>query len=130
MPQTVASFDPRLIEALRVGSRQILRIPLATHAQAERLRFRFHTLKAALRREKHPLTIVTDKTHVKISTKRDAIAWLEVRPADSEFADVLAAALPHVEAPNPTPIIHSEPAPESHLSELSESIRSVINKET
>ena len=127
MPQSVASFDPKLIEALRVGSRQTLRIPLATYGQAHRLRFRLHSLLAALRRESSPLVIVTEKVHIKISKKHELRAWLEIRPADSELAAAIAEALPGTQQVQ-THIMSGEPSTDRETETLGTAISDVIGK--
>ena len=125
---TVASFPPEFVEALRVGARQRLRVDLATFRDADRLWHRFDSLKAALRRENSQFCIVTDKTLLNISEEGRSPAWLEIRPANSEFADILAAAFPPPDAPCPTSIVHSEVMTDFGLTKLARRIREMSDK--
>lgn len=95
----VAAFSPALIDLLVSGANSRQEIPNSGTNAAEiraqwkrlyTLRTRLHELRAAMRREKHPMLSVVERTVISIQP-RPSPEPLVLHPRDSEFDDLLAA---------------------------------------
>ena len=87
----VASFDALLLELFRRAATEPVRVVLPSPAAAHRLRFRLHSLREAMRREKHPALALAEAVTIRIVQSIDS-AVLLASPSDAEFADVLGVA--------------------------------------
>lgn len=88
----VTSFDARLIELFRIAADRPVRVIVATRSAATRLRFRLHSLRKAMRKEKHPMLNIAEAVTVKIKAQTNGTWLLLAVPTDADFADALTSA--------------------------------------
>lgn len=92
----VASFGPELMEILLRGAREKVDIPCPNQRFMKHLQARIHMLRGAMAREKHhDYGLVTHARTSRSWNKEkgvDVDCVLTIRPNDSQFTEVLAAA--------------------------------------
>ena len=89
---TSSSFGPELIALLQQGAISPIPVALPSRSHATRLRFRLHQLIKALERENSPIAKHCARVSISISPGDPPV--LTVKPADADFAQFVAAALP------------------------------------
>lgn len=104
---SLENFDPRLLEAWRLASKEPVRIPVTTRAQAITLRHRLYRLRAELRTLEHPLSKSAERAKVSIVAIGPSKFEVVVAPADDEFDAALRAA--KLEVPPPEALESSFP---------------------
>jgi len=95
MPRTlrVASFAPELLELYRRGALTSISITLSDLKSAQRLRYRLHTLRAAMRAESHHLTSIAEKVQFALtSNSENEEVILTARPSDNDFLGAIRRA--------------------------------------
>lgn len=100
MPRTlrVASFAPELLELYRRAAREPVSITLSNLKAAQRLRYRLHTLRAAMRAESHNLTSIAEKVQFTLTSNEvDDEVILTARPADDNFLPAIRRAGVNIE---------------------------------
>lgn len=121
MTTKVVSFGPELMAALVQGSKdeKIVSMP---YKEAVVARARMHSLRAAMRKEKHPLADIvaiakvtirwgpevatsTSRKGVKYPTDNNSIVDLVISPRDSTFRKAFEKAGIKVEQPEATPVL-------------------------
>ena len=102
----VSSFGPELMELLIQGSTREVRVPCESMKQMKFLQMRIQTLRGAMAKEKHPQYAIATRARVSCtwdfehfpSTKNQRFpphakgCVLIIRPQDSQFTSILAAA--------------------------------------
>ena len=89
-----SAADPRFFEAFRRAAAERIEIPTKSKKSAQRLRARFHSLRAAMRVEHHYMLSFAERVSfsiVEIDTEHGQWA-LVARPADSEFISAFESA--------------------------------------
>ena len=100
MPRTlrVASFAPELLEIYRRGARDVISITLTDLKAAQRLRYRLHTLRAAMRSENHHLLSIAEKVPFALVANSDNnTVVLTASPSDDDFLPAIRRAGVNIE---------------------------------
>ncbi len=87
----VSSFGSRLFEFWRRALNERIAIPVATHQEAVRLRFRLYELRSAMREEEHPAVEAANRVTLRIYARPDGTYKVVGEPGDSEFDEALTA---------------------------------------
>ena len=117
----VTSFAAEFLELYRRAAQEEIRVTLATPAAAKRLRARLHSLRVALRDERHDLRTIAEGVQISIE---DSV--LIAKPSDDNFIEALQAAGIVIEEPRVLTSLRDLPVPEdaSHpYGRLSSTIR-------
>lgn len=85
----VSSFGPELLEALRRGSNGRCEYDFESYQVAFKFLSRINALRAAMRREKHPLWEAVLRAGVRINKKENPCRVI-IEPRDAEFRSALA----------------------------------------
>ncbi len=88
----VRSYDPHLLELLRLGSMQEFRVKQPSVTSAQRLRARLNNLRRDMRREDHELVPIVEKVALSIENQPDGTAVLYVHMNDDKFVDAIREA--------------------------------------
>ena len=105
----VSSYAPELMELLKVAAQREVLIKFDTEHDAQRFRFRCHSLRREMRKSNHDLVSIANSVEFRIRQTKGT--WLVAAgPADTSFVDKLKDAGIIVELPNRPPA-SNEPAP-------------------
>ena len=90
----VTSFAPEFLEFYRQAAREPKTIYLKTESEAISLRARLHSLRRAMRKEEHPLTLIANSVTISVTaSQRYEGRWLLTgNPCDKSYLPALAAA--------------------------------------
>lgn len=121
MTRPVASFDARLLELFRRAATEPVRVILPTSKAANRLRFRLHALRKAMRNEQHPALSLAEAVTLRLTQTADSYI-LTASPSDAEFANVLGTAGIKVDA--------TSQAAAERLEPMDEFLSKLVNRES
>ena len=107
---SVSAYAPEMLELFKQARLKEIRMVLPTLKAAQRMRYRLHNLRRALRDESHPMQTIANGVVLSIEETAEGRGLLIAHPADDEFVGALRAAGVTVNG------AESHAAPESEIS--------------